>query len=341
MSGQIIRPGFKMPTLAINAQMQLWQQFGTSGSASNTGNYVADMWKSYITSGLAATVSRQSDVPIWSNSFYSLRSMITTGGTVTFWTEVQPLEVGRIAWLQTTQEKVISVTFAYKSNIVGEHIATVVYGSLAEYRVFEVTQADTWQLHTVVLDISGATFNPSTEADAMMQVGFGLTNGNAGDGFNSTVSVNDYYQFTDVQVSALPGRMDFVAVPFDQDLRSAQRYFYKTYRFFDPPGTVGGPFQLGAHNVGASSTSQGFCTSLCRFPVEMRVAPAISLYATNGTLGSVTYNNRASGATGTRTATPNAIVHTGFDILHLGSAGVLEEVYFFHYTANARNSNGF
>lgn len=111
------------------------------------------------------------------------------------------------------------------------------------------------------------------------------------------------------------------------ELMRCRRYFCKSHALATAPGTAGDTNDTPAFvSFDANTIYHGRM-----FPVEMRAAPTITLYACNGTSGAIYYSGGATitgvSCIGTTTSKPGALAKAGG--LTAGAQ------YFAHYTADA------
>jgi len=123
--------------------------------------------------------------------------------------------------------------------------------------------------------------------------------------------------------------------PFDEELRTVQRYFAKSFNYAVAPGaSISGAIKRTIVASGAT-TMGGFGVGV-EFPVPMRATPTMTIYNPNtGAVGSLQYwpTNIAA------TANVADAGEVGFGVHVTGASGLTVNAPYevaFHYLANAR-----
>jgi len=236
----------------INGGSDIWQR-GTTFTSFGSLQYAADRW-SASTAGttINLTVTQQTSVPN-TRSQYSQRYMqVTTGATsLTEYCARQFIEQANVLQLHG---KTAVLSFWYRSNKTGTHGARIYAGYNTgggdNVVPFTVSLADTWEFKTIAVSaFSTVTANSAAfnAAGAIVDLGFRV--GGAGAGFTS-VSANDYFQFTQVQLELGSTATSFsrASGTIQGELGACQRYYFRTQT-----GTNAGYF--GVTVAGSSTTT--------------------------------------------------------------------------------------
>jgi hypothetical protein len=140
------------------------------------------------------------------------------------------------------------------------------------------------------------------------------------------------FELAQVQMERGDKATDFDWRPVGEELLLCQRYFSKSYAFATKPGTGNadpGRISTGIQISGANSPS--FTAHPVRFPVTMRVAPAVTVYgAVSGNPNKVTMSDNADT---TGVATVRGISEGGCEVNWVNNAGTFGG--WFHYAANS------
>jgi hypothetical protein len=219
----------KTNNVVINGNLDWWQR-GTSFAAVTNAAYTADRWETtYGGTGVSITASQETTVPNV-NSEYSLKYLQASGNatSLTEYCARQKIEQSNILPLLG---KSAILSFWYRSNKTGSHAIRIYAGYNTgggdQVTSFTVNAADTWEYKTIAvtaLSTASASSASPTAAGALVDIGFRVNTV----GF-TTVSLNDYFQFTQVQLE-----VGSVATPFARaggtiqgELAAAMRYYQR------------------------------------------------------------------------------------------------------------------
>jgi hypothetical protein len=272
-SGGPVSPSIAGKNAAIiNGGMDIWQR-GTSFSGISSSTYSADRWISVLAgTSISCTATQDTSVPS-ANYKYSLKyqQLTTTATSITSYTARQVIEQSNVLALLG---KPVTLSFWYRSNKTGSHgfriLETYNTGGTDQATTFTVNAADTWEYKTIAITafsaVTAASASP-TGIGALVDIGFRVNDA----GF-TTLSANDYFQFTGVQLE-----VGSVATPFSRaggtiqgELAACQRYYY---RVSSDATQVWAQLGFGS----ATSTTN----ALCNLPlkVSLRVVPTSVDYA--------------------------------------------------------------
>jgi hypothetical protein len=345
---------FPHRNLIINGAMQVAQR-GTSGT-STADIYTVDRFALGHGSPVnAMTFEQSTDTP--DNFKNSLKITAGTGAsasTTGYAILRQAIEGQNIAHLGfgTSAAKAITLSFHVKSSLTGTFGISIrnQAGNRAYAGTYVINSANTWEYKTVAIpaDTSG-TWPTDTGigfhlfwdlgAGSNYDIAAGSwTSGSNMFGVESTVKLtettNATFFITGIQLELGSTATPFEHRSFGDELLRCQRYYCRSYNI----GTDTGTNTLD----GAITTRQGGTPSTNNvafnvdFPVTMRSAPTMTLYAKDGTSGQVSdFGNSYSGdGTDRAVNAVNAIGMRGFGGGNF--SGVSEnDIVIFHYEASS------
>jgi hypothetical protein len=265
----------KTNNVIINGNLDWWQRGTTFSSFGSGGTYLADRWTAVQTgTNTNMTVTQDTSVPN-TNSKYSIKFQQTTTGatSVTGYNSRQFIEQSNVLPLLG---KSCVLSFWYKSNKTGSHglriYAAYNTGGGDQTTTFTVNVADTWEYKTIAATafstVSAASASP-TSPGALVDIGFNCN----GTGF-TTLSVGDYFQFTQVQLETGNVATQFARAggTIEEELANCQRYYYRS-----SATSSGGANYLSPSGVftGSTSFSIPFMT-----PVPMKSTPNVLDFST-------------------------------------------------------------
>jgi len=337
-SGGPVSPFVAGKNKIINGDFGVWQR-GTSFSNPAAGTYTADrfvVW--HDGSGATRTISQQAFTPGTApvtgyEGSYFFRYDVSAVGTGNTYQNIEyPIEnvrtlAGQTAtisfWAKAASSRNLSFIFAQQFGSGGS--SDVTFGSTT------VALTTSWQRFTTTVSvpsIAGKTIGGNTN---QLHIYFQL-------GALSGITTIDLWG---VQVEA-----GSVATPFTTasgtlqgELALCQRYYEKSYDQGTSPGTatvVGSCFSGSALPASVVSTT-GYILGGCRWKVEKRIAPTVTVYDYNGTAGFVTACNPGTGDTAGNNPYISGIGTAGAQIGRDGASGTRTAVnaIYYQYTASA------
>lgn len=251
----------------INGNFDVWQR-GTSSAAVANGTYLADRWRAIVVgTSLNATYSRDTSVPSGASLYSAKLQQLTSSATsVTEFGLHQIFEVGTAT---NFAGKTVTASFWYRSNKTGSHYARVytvnATGGTDVTTAFTVNAANTWEYKTInfssyaaVTAFTGAL----TDNGGAIQIGINLY-----PTASMTVSANDYFQISQVQLEAGSVATAFQTATgtLQGELAACQRYYYRW-------SSAVGSAAAYVHPVFVYTATQIF--GVIQLPVTMRTAPA-------------------------------------------------------------------
>ena len=302
----------------INGSFDIWQRgtsFASVSGAYNTA-YTADRWWLVDDSVGTVNVTRQDISTLGMNSIYCLRAERSAGTN---------------RWVIGTNLETITTKELFGKTIIFSCKARKGSALTSDITVTVATQNQEGKFGAVVdggnLVITNSSMNTSTFTT--FTYSYAIPANSTSSGFKIEFSAtqagatNAYFEIAEVQVE-----IGSVATPFErrlygQELMLCQRYYQKTYDIGTALGT--------GTNTGAISlfynTTFGAAAAF-RFMAEMRAAPTMVGYATNGTINQWSI----MGGT-TNTVTFGDIGTKGCRYVQVTSGGTVG--YEGHYTASA------
>ncbi len=319
----------------INGNFDIWQRGTSFNSASS--EMTADRWR-VEKIGSTSTITRQpftlgqTDVPGEPTYFCRLAVTSVTGaGNITIlrqYVEGVRTFAGQTVtlsfWAKANATKTIAIEFAQVMGTGGSPSSNT-----DGIEPTKVTLTTSWQKFTKTVtlpSITGKTLG--TNNNDLLEVNFWL---DAGSNFNSRTDTLGHqsgtFDFAEVQLEPGPVETPFEIRPIGTELSLCQRYFYSVCA----SGSNSGCLNQRSHTSGA----YGFTVPQRNFfPVQMRVAPIVTVYTNN--LRANSGNVLVNGTT-VVTATNINIAITTTDILHWnnGALGVIGDYYTFQYDATS------
>ena len=257
----------------INGNFDVWQR-GTTSAAVANGTFLADRWRAILVgTSLNATYSRDTSVPSGASLYSAKLQQLTSSATsVTEFGLHQIFEVGTAT---NFAGKTVTASFWYRSNKTGSHYVRVytvnATGGTDVTTAFTVNAANTWEYKTInfssyaaVTAFTGAL----TDNGGAIQIGINLY-----PTASMTVSTNDYFQISQVQLEAGSVATAFQTATgtLQGELAACQRYYYRV----TGDGTT--TYQNLGVNGNASSTAA--CQYPVLLPVTMRTKPSAVDYS--------------------------------------------------------------
>jgi hypothetical protein len=299
--------------IIINGKMEVAQR-GTSTASITTDNYyTVDRWKLLPNSMGTWTMSQENDAPTGSGFRKSVKMLCTTAdaspatGDYIFIDQYFEGQNCQQILKGTSSAKQLSLSFWVKANKTGTYIASIrdADNNRSCSKSYTVSASATWEYKTITFpaDTTGALDNDnalslylrfwmgagSSYTSGTLETTWATsTNANLAVGqVNLADATNNYIQFTGVQLEVGPASTPFEHRPtWTTELQMCQRYYEKTW----PHDSA-----IGSDNTGCAIVNGGpdqvsitywFCP--WRYQVEKRANPTVTIYAMNGTAGSVT-----------------------------------------------------
>jgi len=345
--------------LVTNGGMQINQR-GTSITG-QTGYFYgpADRWICRLTTVGTWTASIETDVPSGTNLPKSLKYTCTTAATsysagerfaVSHLMEYQ--NAYKIFKPNSYNKKQVSLSFWVKSNVVGKYSVELFSQDFNSRRVampYTILQANTWERKTVTFpeDNSGRVLSvivgeslalqfwgaagPFYKTGTYTNVWDDVSQGNRypSDGVNIASAINNYWQFTGVQLEVSPSSTDFEYIPYTTEILECQRFYYRAISE-SPYGVLGVGKAYNVNNLNINVP----------FPVKMRATPSIS----ESDMSALSAFQFETGATAGTTPT-SIIINSGIINSNFGAIEVIKASTFtvgaFYYLMGANNSNAY
>lgn len=353
-SDYVSRSNTGMKNRIINGGMDIAQR-GTSFTGWTPANSTYALDRFRITSAATSaviTVTQQADAPSNNEFQNSFRVAVTTADTSIAAGDVMVIDQSIEGYnMRDLIGRTFTTSFWVRSSKTGIHCLAFQNGAadrsyIAEYTIIA---ANTWEYKTITVTVgllTAGTWNYTNGVGLTLR--FALAGGttfqstagawNTGNFTNTANQVNcldtigNIFAITGVQLEVGAIATQFEHRPFGAELALCQRYFCKSYEYFDAPGTI---TDFGSIRYQATSTA-GESAPVIRFPVNMRIAV--------GTTGLLFYNpisgtsnsrrNLTAGTNETVTSTTNVTAGTtgfcGQSLAHTAAS-----IYAYHYTASA------
>jgi len=239
--------------LLYNGAMQISQRGTSTASISNAyAHYTADRWVTYAGTLGTWTQSIENDAPTGTGLRRSLKMLCTTadaspaaGDLLRIQQSLEGFDVQRVA-KGTTGAQALTLTFWVKSNVTGTYIAELYDedNTRSVSKSYTVSASGTWEQKTLTFpaDTTGVNDNDnaasltlilhlaegSTYTSGTLATTWGaVTNANRAVGQTNLASAtSNYWQVTGVQLETGSVSTPFEFLPYTDDLRRCQRYFY-------------------------------------------------------------------------------------------------------------------
>jgi hypothetical protein len=277
--------GLQMPTagalsnrnLIINGAMQVAQR-GTSVAMATAAVFCTDRFKAVQGSSFnwQSTLTQENDGP--SGFSKSLKVNVDTASTPTgshnavFYYRLEGQDCQSLGY-GTSDARTTTLSFWVKSNKTGTYSVQFANNNPSKYLLVEysINSADTWEYKT--MSFAGDTASTvDNDNDIGLDVRWNLAAGStdlaaptntwvstggiraSNDQVNLMDTVNNYWQFTGLQLEVGSKATPFEHKRFSEELRDCNRYFEKSYDYSTPPGTVtnAGMFGLRKSNISSS-----------------------------------------------------------------------------------------
>jgi len=323
-SGHVQIDGQQLPTagqlsnrsLIINGAMQVSQR-ATQVTGVTTSGYITCDRYYLLASGLGTwTIDQSTDAPDgFANSF---KATCTTADASPATGDAllvrQAIEAQNLQHLKfgTSAAESLTLSFYVKSNKTGAASVDMYQPDASNRQIsksYTINSANTWEYKTITFpgDTSGVI---NDDNGVGLYVEFWLNSGSQfSSGSHQTTwgtliqstrnasnlgvggAVSDTFAISGVQLEVGEKATPFEHRSFGDELARCQRYFCKSYRLADAPGTN---TVNGSHNHYGSTDFYGNIVTQIPFPVNMRSSPSMTFYKHNGTAGSWVSNRSGS-----------------------------------------------
>ncbi|WP_312400993.1 hypothetical protein [Stenotrophomonas indicatrix] len=317
----------------INGNFDIYQR-GNPGTITNTAAYTADRWicssaGAGATSNWGLGATTPGEIP---DSVRFLGFNVVAG--------VSSAWVGQwIEGVHTFAGGKATVSFWMRSGVAGKKVGLLIQqhfgiggSTMVEVQASSViTLTTNFTKYTVTFDVPSIAGKSVGGNNALLLTFFYADDRSTMFG-GQLIGQTGLFELAQVQMERGDKATDFDWRPVGDELLLCQRYFSKSYAFATKPGTGNadpGRISTGIQISGANSPS--FTAHPVRFPVTMRVAPAVTVYgAVSGNPNKVTMSDNAD-CTGT--ATVRGIAEGGCEVNWTNNAGTFGG--WFHYAANS------
>ena len=322
--------------LVINGAMQVAQRGTVTAVANN--EYTLDRFAFTHSQDGAFTVTQDSSAPDGFGN--SLKLDVTTVddslSASQYLIMEHKIEAQNLQQLQFGKSgaKNITLSFYVKSNKTGTYGVNIIQSdnsSKIANLTYTINSADTWEQKSLTFtgDTSGAI---NDDNGIGLKLGFTLAvgstwtsgntsasfrafaNGNYGGGHAVNIldnTSNEWY-ITGIQMEVGSQATPFENRSFGDELALCQRYYYHTYSYGSPAGTTfNQDYESPIIIIGTGNHGMGVCNAV--YPVEMRVAPTVSFYGSDGTANRIRYWGGSLAAYGTVNRSTRQILGMSFD----------------------------
>ena len=345
--------------MQINGSMDVSQEKGTA--VSTTTGYVIDGWSTNTAS--VYSCAQVADAPDGFSS--SLKVAVITpstpaaGSVYVLQHNIEGYRTSRLAWGGGNAQP-ITIGFWTKIHRIGMYSGAIRNNALTRSCPFSFTQnvADAWEYKTVTVpgctdavwdkaNASGLMLYITMAADSTRTAAAGVWSSASPAPLGVTGTTNGLSLATDIfQITGfvvLPGieapsaaRSALIMRPYDQELVTCQRYFWKSFPQGTPVGT--GKGTNGAVNYIVQTPGAGIWNGVfVALPVRMRSIPTVLSY--NPVSANALWRNTGGAGSDSGAFTLNAVGDGGFGALNTQVAGdVTSFTMAIHLTADARLS---
>jgi len=341
----------------INGNFDVWQR-GTSTTMTGVwsgGTFFSDRWRvtgnpdsgTPPTSVLSRQILTSGDIP---NAFYYARLNVNGAGT-SFGADsllyyAQRIEHG--TRFLCGDGKKVTVSFWAKSDITDKKLGINLYqgyGSTGSPSSEETINGISWTLtstwtkytHTFTTNtLASKTFG--TDNNDVLIFSFNFVWGSSKAAISGTTGAETFVgsgniDIAQVQLCAGDVALPFMPKSFEEELRACQRYYEKSYKYTDAPGTTQAGNETGL--VTGIGHANNIIVCSIDFCVRKRIIPTTTtLYKYAGTVAKIS-NFNANDEVGT-SVTINGVTEKGiFRILDSGTGFTAGNRYWFCWTAEA------
>ena len=301
----------------------------TTRGAGVAATPVLDRWVMSVNSTTGvADISQSTDVPSGEGFGHSLKIDVTTVNSpsnVNYAILRQVWERSDLHHLNrgTSSAKQLTLSFWVKSSFTGNVDGSLFYvelqypsvqagATVENSKSFTINAANTWEKKTITYEanttdtpntnnynsldmyvyfwlMAGSNFGNNPASQPTHDSGWGNNTNRVPGQANFFSGTSNEMYITGVQLEVGDAATDFEFRPFEQELRSCQRYYQKSqpYEYAVPPVSSYGEVMCQRFN----NTDRYFALGN-RFPVEMRNTPTVTIFDRNGNSGSMNrYNN--------------------------------------------------
>jgi hypothetical protein len=219
-----------MRNAIINGDMRIAQRGTAASNVANLAYPCVDRWRlrSSYSGGTTDCEQGNSGPNLSLPNTFKLTHKTTTATVTNQWYSVRQQIEKNNAYRFATGEP-FTISFWYKSNRTGNHAVrwdlenTATGTNALVAATFTVNNANIWEFKTVTVDYvpSAAGTGDFEMTGLVLDIGFSV----AGQITFDTINVNDYFEFTGVQVEAGPVATPFERRPIGTELALCQRYY--------------------------------------------------------------------------------------------------------------------
>lgn len=309
--------------LIINGGFDIWQR-GTSAIAiGSSGDYTADRWQGYR-SGAGFTVSRQTTSDTTNLPFiqYCARIQRASGNATT-----------ASAIFASSTETVNSIPYAGKAIVFSFYARAGANFSATSSQLTVQLQTGTGTDQNAIMTgytgLVNAVNSTATLTTTWQRFTYTATLGSTVTEIapyftfapTGTAGANDYYEITGVQVEISSSATAFSrnAGTIQGELAACQRYYFQTF------------VTSASESANKVSTySDANYTQGTRWPVQMRIAPTVVVWSSNGPT-----SNRIRQISTNVNYTPAAVIDIGVNGFNVITGIAQSNMMDWHYTASA------
>lgn len=342
----------------INGNFDIWQR-GTSLTYSSSC-YLADRWGFYISAdggtNPTITLSRQINAGIDKSYYYHRITVDAAGssyGASSGGGLYQPIEHG--TRYLCGKGKTVTISFYARSDIVNKKLGLFLVqnygtgGTPSSQEIINgsyVALTSAWIKYKITITTNtllGKIFGTDNNDKLTLQfyhIWGTSTAGRVGDTVAESFVGTGNIDIAQVQLCSGDKTLPFIPKTFEEELRTCQRYYEKSYDYNDPPGTAtqAGNVIGQASNAVAPSTANTMVAP-CHdvFKVTKRTTPIVTIYSTDGTANAILVadaTNRTGVTAGLPLSTKSPVHYLNID--NTSSTEITDRVWIrYHWTANA------
>jgi hypothetical protein len=323
----------------INSNMSVWQR-GTSFTVGAASLYTADRWQANrgsLTTGLTVTRQVTNDTTNLPNIQYCARIQRDSGNTSTatnsFWQNFESVNsipfagktvtfsfYARAGSNYSATSNILNVNL-YSGTGTDQNVNTTGFTGAVQVINSNATLTTTWQRFTYT----------GTVATNATQLGILIVAYPTG-----TAGANDYFEITGVQVEAANTASPYTpnGASYQAELAACQRYYAKSYNQATAPGSLVNEGYI-VYSAYMNVTAVANFRQTTRFPITMRTAPSVTIYAAS-TTSAASGNWRNNGTSANVAAVAYYISDGGFSSYNNVSTGINQtNELSYHYEASA------